>query len=243
MVIVLINIIACTIFEKISAFEKRQTINDETIGQFFRITIMQFTNIAVVILLVNLDLLDGDFLGFIPILNGKYPGFTSDWYAVVGKMICMTLLINIFSPHASKLSLPVLKLCKRCCDRGCCRCSLHNPNGKDHDVNTKKLLLSDVNALYTGDQISSHYVYAQNFTYLWCVLAYSAGLPILYPLAAVFFMILYWVYKFLLLKYYSKTTKFNEELPMISVAYIKVGIVIHIVFTVFMISNSGLLPI
>merc|ERR1719281_1067571 len=30
---------------------------------------------------------------------------------------------------------------------------------------------------------------------------------------------------------------------MISVAYIKVGIVIHIVFTVFMISNSGLLPI
>jgi hypothetical protein len=122
---------------------------------------MQFTNIAVVILLINLDLLENNFLGFIPILNGNYPGFTTGWYANVGKMICTTLLINIFSPHASKLSLPILKIFKRCCDRGCCRCSLKKNNGQDHDdVNTKQLLQSDLNAMYTGDQISSHYVYA-----------------------------------------------------------------------------------
>jgi hypothetical protein len=74
-------------------------------------------------------------------------------------------------------------------------------------------------------------------------MAYSSGLPILYPFAAIFFAVLYAVYKFLLLKYYAKTTKFNEELPMISIAYIKVALVIHMVFTVFMISNAKLLPL
>jgi len=73
---------------------------------------------------------------------------------------------------------------------------------------------TDLNNLYTGDQISSHYVYAQNYTYLFCVLMYSTGLPLLYPFAAIFYFVLYWVYKGLLIKYYEKTTRFNEELPL-----------------------------
>jgi hypothetical protein len=68
---------------------------------------------------------------------------------------------------------------------------------------------TDLETLYTGDQISSHYVYAQNYTYLLCVMTYSIGLPILYPFAMIFYFILYWVYKFLLLKYYARTNKFN----------------------------------
>ena len=70
--VVLINIITCTIFEKIVFVEKRHTVNDETVGQFVKITIMQFINIAIVIMLVNFDFLDGPLLGFIPILNGEY---------------------------------------------------------------------------------------------------------------------------------------------------------------------------
>jgi hypothetical protein len=70
MVVVIINIVTCMIFEKIVSFEKNHSVNDETKGQFQKIVIMQFINIAVVILLVNFDTLDGPFLGFIPILNG-----------------------------------------------------------------------------------------------------------------------------------------------------------------------------
>jgi len=32
MMVVVINIITCTIFEKIAAVEKRHTVNDETVG-------------------------------------------------------------------------------------------------------------------------------------------------------------------------------------------------------------------
>lgn len=157
-------------------------------------------------------------------------------------MICVTLMMSIFIPHVSKLKVPIVKFFSRCIDRGC-RWSLKNENGTDHDVHTSKLLQSDLNDLYTGDEIAGHNVYAQNFTYLWCVLAYSGGLPILYPFGCIFFFVLYWVYKFLLLKYYAKTSKFNEEMPLSSIWYIKVGLIIHCVFTLFMITNAGLLPI
>ena len=99
LVVVIINIITCTIFERIVFIEKRHTINDETQGQFTKITLMQFTNIAIVILVINFGFLDGDFLGFLPIFNGKYTDFSADWYGNVGKTLCLTLLINIFSPH------------------------------------------------------------------------------------------------------------------------------------------------
>mmetsp|Transcript_1780 Transcript_1780/g.3133 ORF Transcript_1780/g.3133 Transcript_1780/m.3133 type:complete len:347 (-) Transcript_1780:1353-2393(-) len=71
-VVVLINIITCTIFERFVSFEKKHTANGETMSQFQKITYMQYINIAVVILIVNLDVLEGDakLFGFLPILNG-----------------------------------------------------------------------------------------------------------------------------------------------------------------------------
>lgn len=70
LVVTVINIITCTIFEKIVFVEKKHTINDETSGQFTKILLMQFINIAIVILIVNMQLVNGKFLGFLPVFNG-----------------------------------------------------------------------------------------------------------------------------------------------------------------------------
>ena len=70
---------------------------------------------------------------------------------------------------------------------------------------------------------------------------FSTGLPILYPFACIFFFVLYWVYKFLLIKYYKKTTRFNEEIPVESLNYFKFAILMHILIGGAMISNSNLL--
>jgi len=99
-----------------------------------------------------------------------------------------------------------------------------------------------LNQLYTGDQIASHYVYAQNYTYLWCVLLYSTGLPILYPFACIFYFVLYWVYKWLLLKFYARTTRFNQDIPIKSVQWIKIGIALHLAAGSLMLSNNRFFP-
>ena len=52
-----------------------------------KITIMQWINIAIIILIVNFDFTVGSrvspnglFLGFLPIFNGSYPDFVAQWY-------------------------------------------------------------------------------------------------------------------------------------------------------------------
>lgn len=138
LVVVIINIVICTFFDKIVFIEKRHTVNDETMGQFKKITIMQFINIAVVILLVNFDYLDAPLFGFVPILMGEYRDFSSYWYGQVGKTLCVTLLINIFSPHASKLMFPLLKLFKRLKDRGWSNNWIDNSDPNNPKLNTKQ---------------------------------------------------------------------------------------------------------
>lgn len=72
---------------------------------------------------------------------------------------------------------------------------------------------------------------------------YSTGMPLLYPFAAVFYTILYWVYKFLLLKFYQRTNRFNEELPIFSTNFIKFGLILHGIFGGLMLTNSSLIPV
>jgi hypothetical protein len=92
---------------------------------------MQFINISIVVLLVNFNFDGGFKVGALAILQGKYTGFTADWYASIGKTLCTTLVINIFSPHASKLAIPMIKVLLRCWDRRC-RCWLKKGENEVH---------------------------------------------------------------------------------------------------------------
>ena len=115
-VISIINIVACMIFERLAYLDGSHTTNDETKSQFQKILLLQFINIGCVILLVNINIFDGGLSGF-PILAGDYDDLNAEWYSQVGKTISFTWFLNIFSPHASKMLWPALKFCKRWKDR------------------------------------------------------------------------------------------------------------------------------
>lgn len=51
-----INAVACIIFDKITYFEAKKTMVEETYSKFVKITVMQFFNISVIILLINFNL-------------------------------------------------------------------------------------------------------------------------------------------------------------------------------------------
>ena len=92
-------------------------------GNFQKITIMQFINIAVVILLVNFNIYDegsekAKFFEEIPVLSGDFKDFTVEWYFRIGATLCITLAINIFSPHFTKLLFSLYYSCRRWKDRG-----------------------------------------------------------------------------------------------------------------------------
>lgn len=64
----------------------------------------------------------------------------------------------------------------------------------------------------------------------------------MYPFACLFFTIFYWVYKGLLLKYYARTTMFNEDIPIDSVAWINFGLLVHMFISSLMFSNNRFFP-
>ena len=55
-VIALINVIACIIFDKITYLEAKKTKVEEPYSKFVKITIIQFVNISIIILLINFNL-------------------------------------------------------------------------------------------------------------------------------------------------------------------------------------------
>lgn len=71
---------------------------------------------------------------------------------------------------------------------------------------------------------------------------YSTGMPLLYFFGAIFYTIFYWVYKFLLLKYYQRTSRFNEELPINATGWMRAALLLHVFVGGFMVTNSSLLP-
>ena len=116
-----VNVVMCMILSFVVQYERHHTKNDETMSQFLRITFLQYINIAVIVLLVNMDLYPTDqlFLGFLPILNGEYADLDAQWYSNVGTTISFSLLLGVFTPHASYFFFAGLNLFMRCLDRGC----------------------------------------------------------------------------------------------------------------------------
>lgn len=183
-------------------------------------------------------------LGFLPILNGEYVDMNADWYANVGTTVSFSLVLGVFSPHASYFAFTFMYMVFRWRDSGCRSIEqMKVPEGEVEanggvDVYTKQMIQDDLNALWTGEEIYSHYIYATIYSYMWCILMYSTGLPILYWCGFLFFVIFYMVYKVLLLKFYKRTDRFNQTLPLEATANIPISLIIHLCFGAFMISNS-----
>jgi len=64
---------------------------------------------------------------------------------------------------------------------------------------------------------------------------------LLYPIGCLNFLVLYYTYKTLLVKFYSKTKAFNQNLPQTSIHYFKIGLIFHIMVGMWVYSNSNVL--
>ena len=91
---VMINIIACMIFERLSTFEMNKTVNEDTKSSFNKIVLMQFLNIAIANILVNFKVFESNLLfGYLPFLSGTYNDFDFNWYSQIGTALCLTMFM------------------------------------------------------------------------------------------------------------------------------------------------------
>ena len=92
----------------------------------------------------------------------------------------------------------------------------------------------DYEDLYTGDDIYFEYRYSDMLTVLAVTFLYSGAMPIMYPVAAIFFFITYWIDKCLLLRRYKKPTKLDYNLAKRITAFFKYIAMGHMIGFLFM---------
>jgi hypothetical protein len=106
----LLNSICVALFENIVIFEKCLTLDDQIKAQFSRIVMVQFLNIAWVLIFADFNLgYDSETTIGLPILQGNYRDFDTKWYFDVGAKISMAMVSNSISPFVGRIAHPFVQ--------------------------------------------------------------------------------------------------------------------------------------
>jgi hypothetical protein len=67
---------------------------------------------------------------------------------------------------------------------------------------------------------------------------FSSGLPMFYFIGFCFYLVFYWSYKVLLLKWYAKSVMFSDRLAMYPPFFIFLGVIAHVVLGIWFYSSQ-----
>ena len=70
---------------------------------------------------------------------------------------------------------------------------------------------------------------------------YSSGLPIMFPITAVNFILIYWIDKTLLLRFYRTPKNYDEKCIEFSIKEMKFGFIFHFIIGALVYSNARIL--
>ena len=198
---------------------------------------IQFINLGLVLLIISLNIeLQSTAFKFVKnptgFLQGQHADFSSAWFLDTGHQIVLFMVLEIAIPHLLPLLQIIYYRCRKVHDRGCC---------KDSRI-SKKFFQSDYEDLYVGPEFDLDARLAQIVVFTWVTYMYSVGMPILFLISAMNFALMYWVDKWLILRFYKLPRNYDETTMHSTLHQLNYSFLFHLVIGVLMISNSGLLP-
>jgi hypothetical protein len=104
------------------------------------------------------------------------------------------------------------------------------------------LTQADYEDINTGGEFMMEFRYANLLNVLMCTMLFGAGIPILYFIAFLFFVVTYWADSLLLFTCYRKPINFSEDLALKSMKWFKYALALHLICGMLMYSNSSILP-
>jgi len=134
------------------------------------------------------------------------------------------MIFNIAFPIIELTLACLLKCLKRCWDQRCCT------------VVTSKTTKKGYIALYSDDIFIISERYAYLIAILIVSLTFSGVIPILTPIAAISFFLLYYSDKVLMFKFFQNPINYNHTLHKLIPKAIVIGLVSHFALTAFFLS-------
>jgi len=190
--------------------------------------VVQFFNSAFLLLMVNANLSEQPF--DFGLTAGTMPDFNSLWFRSVGDVIVAAMVFNLYYPIIEVAMYWGLRVFFRCLDRGCkCR----GP--------TKSTSIQGYVSVYQGPLYYMHYKYSSILTIVYMTMMYGFGMPVLFPIAMVSFVVLYFVEKLMLFYGYVMPPMYDERLSNDVLNKLQFAPLLYLIFGYWMASNQQLL--
>jgi hypothetical protein len=110
------------------------------------------------------------------------------------------MLVYIVSVHFSNFLYAMFENTIKCWDRSC-SCNRRR---------TRKMIQEDYEDINTGGRFMIEYRYSNLLFVLGVTFLYSSGMPVLYPIAAAYFFVGYWVDKTLLICFARRPVAYDS---------------------------------
>ncbi len=192
--------------------------------------VVQWFNSAFLLLMVNANLSEQPITFWLT--SGAIPDFNSAWFRSVGDIIVAAMIFNVYYPLLEFVMFWGLRFLFRCLDRGC---KIRN------DGTTKSTSIQGYINLYQGPLYFMHYKYSSILTISYITFMYGFGMPVLFPIAMLSFLILYLVEKLMLFYSYVMPPMYDERLSNDVLSKLQFAPILYVIFGYWMASNMQLI--
>ena len=198
-------------FRTLVDFEGHETHTHEILSLALKLFVAMLVNTAMLVVLIagNLNLFTNGRENHVTrllregaIFSGARSDFTWKWYLEVGTAVTVTMFINVFALNASSFSAAVQTKLLRCVDRGC---------SVDMSITGQKLQVQLEN-MYTGPKMMLEERYAALLVQFTVSVIYSGGMPILWIIGFLGFLVGFIVDKWAFLRVYRLPPKYGPAL-------------------------------
>lgn len=190
-----------------------------------------FFNTGFILMLVNADLSEQPILGLF-INQGSYPDFNSDFFKTVGSTLIGTLLFNVYFPLLYFLMQWSFRALKRFYDRKYSLCN---------EYNTRQTAMQPYIDLYSGPVFMLHYKYSSVLNISFVTMMFGYGIPMLFPIAAVSFLVLYCLEKGSLYYSYRLPPMYDHRLSEMILSSLLIAPIFYLAFGFWMCSSNQIL--
>ena len=191
--------------------------------------IVQYFNSAFLLLMVNANMSEQPVTFWLT--TGSLPDFNTAWFRSVGDIIVLAMVFNIYYPILEVLGYWGLRILFRCLDRGC----------KLKSDTTKSTSIQGYISIYQGPLYFMHYKYSSILTIAYITFMYGFGMPVLFPIAGLSFLVLYVVEKFMLFYGHITPPMYDERLSNDVLQKLQFAPLLYLIFGYWMASSEQLL--
>ncbi|CAN0060267.1 unnamed protein product, partial [Scytosiphon promiscuus] len=201
-------------------FERHLSVDKQEVAIFRRLVLLKFVNIGLTVLVTN----SRRVINLLKISLDYEDDFTSEWYRTLGSSLVLNIVLNSVTPHLYWVVMWRVKSWKW-----------------KHERN-RVISQEALNNLTKGFRWEASVRFAEVTVIFAVCLAYSAGIPILFPVGTFSFVLFYWVEKMLFVNFYLTPPQYSGKLTNEVISLIPYCLWVHVVFAFYMYGNGSVFP-